>query len=149
MHCIFPNLHPQKMFVEISYLTSFLKKCVSSILGFWAITRVFKARKITYTLFFVRQKSSLVCIFFFSILLRVISVPSISETRLINILKTYFKGFPASVKCNSSNVIIVAVQFTKVHHRGSTTHQISPLEKCYFKSSMLWPTSTKTNPAKN
>ena len=77
----------------------------------------------------------MVC-FVFSILLRVISVPSISEKRLINMLKTYLKGFPASVKCNSSNVTIVAVQFTKVHHRGSTTHQISPLEKYYFKHAM-------------
>ena len=99
---------------------------------------MFKARKITYTLVFVREKLSLVCIFFFffSILLRVISVPSISETKIINMLKTYFKDFPASVKCNSSNVTIVAVQFTKVHHRGSTTHQISPLEKYYFKYAM-------------
>ena len=96
---------------------------------------MFKARKITYTLVFVREKLSLVC-FFFSFFLRVISVPSISETRLINMLKTYLKGFLASAKCNSSNVTIVAVQFTKVHHRGSTTHQISPLEKYYFKYAM-------------
>ena len=83
---------------------------------------------------------------FISILLPVISVPSISETRLINILKTYFKGFPASVKCNSSNVIIVAVQFTKVHHRGSTTHQISPLEKYYFKHAMTKIHQNKSGP---
>ena len=62
--------------------------------------------------------------------------PKYSEKRLINMLKTYLKGFPASVKCNSTNVTIVAVQFNKVHHRGSTTHQISPLEKYYFKHAM-------------